>query len=203
MFVVIVEVSIGGFGRMSEYVETERRFFVDALDTRPWRECEHRSEIAQYYLDSSLFKKNGNDLGYGNAFVLVQMNDEEEILFEATEDWTSRIRFTQDSVTLTLKGKRTYASATELEWNISRERGEEIISSKRYPLITKTRYHWKGEDGMVWEVDEFEGSLAGLVLAEIELPNIDSEVLLPEWLGTEITGLHKWSNSTLAHKGIQ
>ena len=188
---------------MSEYVEIERRFFVDEVDARPWRECEHRSEISQYYLDSSLFKRNGNDLGYGDTFVLVQMNDEEKTLFEATEDWTSRIRFTQDSVTLTLKGKRTHASATELEWNISRERAEAIVNSKRHPYITKTRYHWKGKDGMVWEVDEFEGGLAGLVLAEIELPNIDYDVILPEWLGMEITGLHQWSNSTLAHKGVE
>ena len=81
---------------MSEYVETERRFFVDAVDARPWRECGHRSEIAQYYLDSSLFKRNGDGLGYGDTFVLVQMNDEEKTLFETTEDWTTRIRFTQD-----------------------------------------------------------------------------------------------------------
>jgi len=97
-----------------------------------------------------------------------------------------------------LKGKRTHASATELEWNISLELAEEIINSKRHPSITKTRYHWKGKDGMVWEVDEFEGGLAGLVLAEIELPNIDHHVTLPEWLGVELTGLHQWSNSTLA-----
>ena len=119
---------------MSEYVEIERRFFVDGRNARPWRDCERQSEIAQYYLDSSLFKNAGNDLGYGDTFVLVQMNDEERTLFEATEDWTSRIRFTQDSVTLTLKGKRTYASATELEWNISRERAEAIVSSKRHPI---------------------------------------------------------------------
>jgi len=188
---------------MSGYVEIERRFFVDGGDSHPWRVCEHCSKITQYYLDSSLFKKNGNDLGYAGVLELIQMNDEEKTLFEATEDWTSRIRFTQDSVTLTLKGKRTHASATELEWNISRQKAEEIISSKHHPSIAKKRYHWKGEDGMVWEVDEFEGSLAGLVLAEIELPNIGSEVMLPEWLSTEITGLHQWSNSTLAHKGIE
>ena len=188
---------------MSEYMEIERRFFVDGGNARPWRECERRSEIAQYYLDSSLFKNNGNDLGYADSFMLVQMNDEEKTLFEATEDWTSRIRFTQDSVMLTLKGKRTHASATELEWDISRERAEEIVSSKHLPSVTKKRYHWKGEDGMVWEVDEFEGSLAGLVLAEIEVPDIDYDVVLPEWLGIEITGLHQWSNSTLARKGIE
>ena len=56
---------------------------------------------------------------------------------------------------------------------------------------------------MVWEVDEFEGGLAGLVLAEIELPDIDYDVVLPEWLGIELTGLHQWSNSTLARKGIE
>ena len=183
---------------MSEYVETERRFFVDGRNARPWRDCERQSEIAQYYLDSSLFKRNGNDLGYAEAFALVQMNDEERALFEATEDWTSRIRFTQDSATLTLKGKRAHASATELEWDISRRRGQEIVHSKRHPSITKTRYHWKGKDGMIWEVDEFEGGLAGLVLAEIEVPNIDHDVVLPKWLGMEITGLHQWSNSTLA-----
>ena len=183
---------------MSEYVETERRFFVDGRNDRPWRDCESQSEIAQYYLDSSLFKNTGNDLGYGDAFALVQMNDDEKTLFEATGDWTSRIRLTQDSVTLTLKGKRTHASAIELEWNISRKRAEEIVNSKRHPSITKTRYHWKGKDGMVWEVDEFEGGLAGLVLAEIEVPHIDYDVVLPEWLGVELTGLHQWSNSTLA-----
>jgi CYTH domain-containing protein len=104
---------------------------------------------------------------------------------------------------LTLKGKRTHASATELEWDIPRGRAEEIVRSKHHPSITKTRYCWKGEDGMIWEVDEFEGGLAGLVIAEIELPDIDSDVVLPEWLGEEITGLHQWSNSTLARKGVE
>ncbi len=55
---------------------------------------------------------------------------------------------------------------------------------------------------MVWEVDEFEGGLAGLILAEIEMPDIDYGVVLPEWLGVELTGLHQWSNSTLALTGI-
>ncbi len=201
MVVVIVQLRRGA-EKMSEYVEIERRFFVDGRNARPWRDCEHRSEIAQYYLDSSLFKNVGNDLGYGDIFELVQMNDDERALFEATEDWTSRIRFTQDSTTLTLKGKRTHASATELEWGISRGRGQEIVNSKRHPSITKTRYHWKGQDGMVWEVDEFEGGLAGLILAEIEMPDIDYGVVLPEWLGVELTGLHQWSNSTLALTGI-
>ena len=56
----------------------------------------------------------------------------------------------------------------------------------------------QGSDGLVWEVDEFEGALAGLVLAEVELPSSQTEVVLPSWVGQEITGLRSWSNRALA-----
>ena len=51
---------------------------------------------------------------------------------------------------------------------------------------------------MIWEVDEFEGVLAGLILAEIELEDINQEFDRPEWIGIELTGLKSWSNASLA-----
>ena len=51
---------------------------------------------------------------------------------------------------------------------------------------------------MLWEVDEFEGMLGGLIIAEVELENIEQEVELPPWLGLEITYLKGWSNSALS-----
>ena len=51
---------------------------------------------------------------------------------------------------------------------------------------------------MIWEVDEFEGGLAGLILAEVELVDENQEVNLPHWLGMELTGLASWSNAALA-----
>ena len=49
----------------------------------------------------------------------------------------------------------------------------------------------------MWEVDEFEGDLAGLILAEVELEASDESVDIPPWAGQEITGLPSWSNAPL------
>ena len=184
-------------------MEIERRFFVADGGLRPWRMCEHQSQITQYYLDSVLFTNNENRLIYAGDLMLIEMNNEEKTLFEKTDDWTTRIRFTQESVHLTLKGRRAHSAAIELEWELDRELGENIIGSKSHPSISKIRYHWKGKDGMVWEVDEFEEGLEGLILAEIELPSIELEPHLPDWVGEEITGLHQWSNVSLAINGIE
>ena len=51
---------------------------------------------------------------------------------------------------------------------------------------------------MLWEVDEFEGALGGLIIAEVELEDEYQDVVLPYWLGLEITYLKGWSNSTLS-----
>ena len=40
--------------------------------------------------------------------------------------------------------------------------------------------------------------LGGLIIAEVELENIEQEVELPPWLGLEITYLKGWSNSALS-----
>ena len=46
-------------------------------------------------------------------------------------------------------------------------------------------------------VDEFLGSNAGLVLAEIELRSVAEPVPLPPWVGPEITGDERFANSSL------
>ena len=51
---------------------------------------------------------------------------------------------------------------------------------------------------MLWEVDEFEGVLGGLIIAEVELEDEHQHVVLPSWLGLEITYLKGWSNSALS-----
>jgi adenylate cyclase len=52
--------------------------------------------------------------------------------------------------------------------------------------------------GLVWEVDEFGGPLAGLVLAEVELELPDQAVSLPGWIGREVTGDARYQNAVLA-----
>jgi adenylate cyclase len=50
---------------------------------------------------------------------------------------------------------------------------------------------------MMWHVDEFAGANAGLVLAEIELRHAGQTVLLPDWIGEEVTLDQRYRNSRL------
>lgn len=64
------------------------------------------------------------------------------------------------------------------------------------PLIEKTRYRIPYE-GMVWEVDEFFGENAGLVVAEIELASVDQVFARPGWVGEEVTTDPRYYNTNL------
>lgn len=184
---------------MSEYTEIERRFFVNGEGDKPWREDGDSTSIRQFYLDKGQLVFSESELIYGGA-VIVRLNEEEQVLFQSEKDWTVRVRFRDERTVFTLKGRRTNASAIELEWPIERTLGEALVSLEEYPRVEKTRYEWRGSDGMLWEIDEFEGGLLGLVLAEIELQNIEQPVELPEWVQLEITGNRAWSNSNLAYR---
>ena len=185
---------------MEEHLEIERRFFVDQGSEKPWRVLEASSKVIQYYLEANFLRLQGHTLVYNEAVEIIRLGEETRTIFLSEKDWTVRIRFRDERTTLTLKGRRTNATAAELEWNIERDLGERIVMQREHPFVEKRRYLWDGVDGFVWEVDEFEGELSPLVLAEVELPAEDASVELPAWLGEEITGDHSWSNASLAHR---
>jgi adenylate cyclase len=56
------------------------------------------------------------------------------------------------------------------------------------------------DNGLICEIDVFGGDLAGLVLAEVELPNEEAAFRLPEWLTIEreVTDDSAYTNSALA-----
>jgi len=64
-------------------------------------------------------------------------------------------------------------------------------------LIEKLRYRVP-YGGHTWEVDEFAGENAPLVVAEVELDRIDAEVSLPSWVGLEVTYDPRYTNAALA-----
>jgi adenylate cyclase len=64
-------------------------------------------------------------------------------------------------------------------------------------LIEKTR--WTLEfGGHTWEVDEFAGVNAPLVVAEVELESETQAVPLPEWVGEEVSTDYHYTNAYLA-----
>ena len=62
--------------------------------------------------------------------------------------------------------------------------------------IEKYRYRIPAGN-RVWEIDEFLGKNAGLIMAEIELESPDEPFERPDWLGREVTGEIRFYNSHL------
>ena len=188
---------------LGEYMEIERRFFVNLHTEKPWRTGARCTKITQYYLDSSLVTLDGEWLIFNGKSRIVRLEQEQLRLYSGESDWTVRVRFRGEQTTVTLKGRRTHATAVELEWEVERSIAESLIAENDPMFVEKQRFEWRSEDGFLWEVDEFEGGLANLILAEVELPSEHTPVRIPPWVGVELTGNHGWSNAALAHRASQ
>jgi adenylate cyclase len=66
-------------------------------------------------------------------------------------------------------------------------------------VIDKRRHHVT-HAGHLWEVDEFLGDNAGLVVAEIELGSADEAFAMPPWAGREATDASRYYNLALASR---
>jgi len=98
---------------------------------------------------------------------------------------------------LTIKGQSTGASRAEYEYGIPAADARELLDTLCHrPLIEKIR-HKLTVEGHVWEVDEFLGGNAGLILAEIELEDVAQSFARPAWLGMEVTNDPRYYNSNL------
>ena len=110
---------------------------------------------------------------------------------------TVRIRREGDRAVITVKGKRVGISRLEFESEIPLKDSELMMKLAVGPLVEKTRYYHKAGKH-TWEIDVFKGGNAGLIVAEIELKFEDEEFEKPEWLGQEVSGDRKYSNSALS-----
>ena len=180
---------------MAINTEIERRFLVDGRGDKPWRNTVDIRQIAQYYLDSDDIEFHESAINY-RSVPLVSISTEEFQILTKTDHWVSRVRIQNGSVIFTLKGKQQGVATTELEWVLPSM--PNISELEEHPCVEKTRYCVNAGNGLIWEVDEFEGVLAGLILAEIELEDINQKFDCPEWIGIELTGLKNWSNASLA-----
>lgn len=123
----------------------------------------------------------------------------------ATGSLSVRIRHSPDGFVLCLKGAPASSAPgplvrTEIEVNISPDRGSALFVMSRTPPVEKERHHLAHG----WTVDVFGGSLRGIVLAEIELSSVD-EALPPRPQGLvlcrEVTQEPLFHNATLANLG--
>lgn len=107
-----------------------------------------------------------------------------------------RIRVAGEKAFLTIKGKTTGISRTELEYEIPVNDAKTAMQMCVGFPIQKTRFV-ENLNGNKWEIDVFEGKNKGLVMAEIELKSEDQEFDLPGWAVKEVSHDHRFFNSWL------
>lgn len=110
---------------------------------------------------------------------------------------TVRVRIAGAKAFLTIKGASQGATRAEFEYEIPLADAEQLLALCEGPIIQKVR-RVLVHAGSTWEVDEFEGPNAGLVVAEIELTSEDQVFERPPWLGQEVTDDVRYFNSNLA-----
>ena len=154
-------------------IEIERKFLVrnDA-----WRDAAHAVlPIAQGYL-----------------------NDQAAIEAGA-QDASVRIRVQGEQAFLNLKSRELGRSRQEFDYPIPLADARALLALCVGACIEKRR-HLVRHGAHLWEVDEFLGDNAGLVVAEIELDHADARFARPAWLGTEVTELPRYYNLALVSR---
>jgi adenylate cyclase len=98
-----------------------------------------------------------------------------------------RVRREGERAFITIKGPRRGIVRSEFEYEIPTAEADQMLAELcAKPLLEKTRHRVAHFDA-VWEIDEYGGEHGGLVIAEIELDHADELVVLPAWIGREVT----------------
>lgn len=151
-------------------IEIERKFL---LASDGWRAQVYRSiDMAQGYLNDS------------------------QALASGAQNSSIRIRLEGDEARLNIKSRQLGASRQEFDYPVPAADAEALLALC-VGTVLKKRRHFVRHQGHEWEIDEFFGDNAGLVVAEVELGAEDEAFAMPEWAGAEVTNLLRYYNLNL------
>ncbi|MHB1057192.1 MAG: CYTH domain-containing protein [Rhodanobacter sp.] len=151
-------------------IEIERKFL---LAGDGWRAAVERSEpIAQGYLVGA------------------------QALRDGTARASVRARLAGEKAWLNIKAATPGIARAEFDYPIPVDDARDLLASLCDGVLEKVRHHVR-VDGMLFEIDEFLGDNAGLVVAEVELPAVDAPFPRPSWLGREVSALVRYYNVNL------
>jgi adenylate cyclase len=151
-------------------IEIERKFLLASED---WRPLVGRSErMAQGYLIS------GAAVASGQAKSSV------------------RLRVSGEQAWLNIKSATLGIERQEYEYPVPVADARKMLDDLADGLVEKIRHHVM-LDGAHFEIDEFLGDNAGLIVAEVELPSADAAYPKPEWLGAEVSHAVRYYNVNL------
>lgn len=110
-----------------------------------------------------------------------------------------RIRRQDDTYYLTYKGGGLMARE-EYNLPLNRESYEHLREKADGKIITKTRYNIPEKNGLTIELDIFHGVYEGLILAEVEFPDIETALAYqpPVWFKKDVTEDPAYHNSNMS-----
>ncbi|HET6434295.1 MAG TPA: CYTH domain-containing protein [Xanthomonadaceae bacterium] len=110
-----------------------------------------------------------------------------------------RVRIAGAEAFLNLKSRELGHTRQEFDYPIPVADARALLALCVGGAIDKRRHLVRHGDHL-WEVDEFLGDNAGLVVAEIELADADEAFARPGWLGVEVTDTPRYYNLALASR---
>ncbi len=110
-----------------------------------------------------------------------------------------RIRIQGEAAFLNLKSRELGHTRQEFEYPVPVDDARALLALCVGGVIDKRR-HLVRHAGHLWEVDEFLGDNAGLVVAEIELSQAGESFVKPDWAGREVTDARRYYNLALASR---
>ncbi len=110
-----------------------------------------------------------------------------------------RVRIADERAWLNIKSREIGPVRQEYEYPIPAGDARSLLALCVGALVQKRRHH-VDHAGHAWEIDEFQGDNAGLVVAEIEFEAVDQPFERPPWLGREVTDLPRYYNLALASR---
>lgn len=108
-----------------------------------------------------------------------------------------RVRLNGLEARLNIKAAVVGTTRAEYDYPMPAADAEEILRTLCVGRVDKTRCIVEHQ-GNTWEIDEFEGDNAGLIVAEIELEDASQTFARPGWLGQEVTEQRRYYNHALA-----
>ncbi len=107
-----------------------------------------------------------------------------------------RVRIGGDKAWLNIKSADLGVARQEYDYPIPVADAERMLRDFCNGAVEKTR-NYVPYAGLTFEVDEFHGDNAGLIVAELELEAVEQKFERPEWLGREVSGQLRYYNLNL------
>lgn len=108
-----------------------------------------------------------------------------------------RVRIKGEKGYLTIKGPTHGITRFEWEKEISFEEATQLLQLSESSNIEKTRWFVPYNDH-IFEVDEFHGDNAPLIIAELELTHENESYEAPNWIGDEVSHLKQYNNAFIS-----